>query len=254
MKANGFLTKSALFAGVLTALNLGFAHRLNAQPQTDMREGWDVQSPQEIEKARLQIQKLFGDQKPRTLSASERQEILDRYGYLDPKHEVPTDLLRKTVLYFDANRSKLPNQNYITIVDFKPRSDRYRFFLIDMKTGAVERYHTTHGIHSDLDNDGYAESFGNVINSGKSSLGFVRTAEVYEGHYKRAVRLDGLSSTNSNIRARAIVLHGWDGVHEANVIQGLSWGCITLDWAVKDSVIDKVKEGSLMYVGVSAGQ
>lgn len=225
-----------------------------ADSKSDMREGWDVQSPQEIAKARAEINSLFtGEEETVQVSEAEARKILDKYSYLDPKHLVPTSLLSKTVQYFDTNKAKFPNQNYIVIVDFKPRSDRYRFFLVNMKTGTVERYHTTHGLHSDENQNGYAESFGNVINSGKSSLGFVRTAEVYYGHYKRAVRLDGISSTNSNIRERAIVLHGWDGVHEANVIQGLSWGCITLDWTVKDAVLDKVKEGALMYIGVSTG-
>lgn len=218
-------------------------------------EGWDVQSPEEIARARREIEALFtGDDEPRFHSESERLRVLDRYSYLDPRHEVPADLLQQAVLYFDANKAKFPNQNFITVVDFGPRSDNYRFFLINMSTGAVEKYHTTHGIHSDPKKNGYARVFGNGIGSGKSSLGYARTAEVYEGKFKRAVRLDGLSKTNSNLRARAVVLHGWDGVHEKNEIQGLSWGCITLDWALKDAVIDKVKDGSLIYVGRNSGK
>lgn len=42
-----------------------------------------------------------------------------------------------------------------------------------------------------------------------------------------------------------------DGVKEANVIQAMTWGCIALDWTVKDAVLDKIKEGALLYVGVS---
>jgi hypothetical protein len=237
---------------IFALLVLFIAIPMNAESIDDMREGWDVQSKEEIQRAREEIQRQFsGDDEPHFLTDYDRLKVLDKYSYLDPKHWVPTDLLSKAVTYFDANKAKFPNQNYIGIVDFKPRSDHYRFYLINMTTGEVERFHTTHGIHSDMNKDGYAEQFGNVINSGRSSLGYIRTAEVYVGHYKRAVRLDGLSATNSNIRARAVILHGWDKVHEANVIQGLSWGCITLDWAVKDAVIDKLKEGALMYVGVS---
>jgi hypothetical protein len=170
---------------------------------------------------------------------------------LDPKHWVPANLLRDAVTYFDANKAHFKNKNYITIVDFTPRSNKYRFFLIDMKTGAVERFHTTHGMGSDENKDGYAESFGNENGSGKSSLGFVRTAEVYSGNFGPSVRLDGLSATNSNLRARSVVFHGWDGVKEGDVIQGLSRGCITLDWKFKDAVLEKIKEGSLLYVGLS---
>jgi hypothetical protein len=217
-------------------------------------DGIDAQSAEEVQIAREQIAKEFADAiQPREVSAFQASAILKNYNYLDPKHEVPSDLLAKAVVYFDANKSKFKNKNYMTVVDFKPRSDQYRFFLIDLKTGEVEKFHTTHGVGSVVSgaDEGYATSFGNVINSGKSSLGFVRTAEVYTGTFRRALRLDGLSSTNSNIRERAIVFHGWDGVKEQNQIQGLTAGCIALDWVVKDAVLDKIKNGSLMLVGVA---
>ncbi|MGE0526433.1 MAG: murein L,D-transpeptidase catalytic domain-containing protein [Bdellovibrionales bacterium] len=222
-----------------------------AQFADEVEEGFDRQSEEEILRAESEIQALFGpDSIPHFRSVEDEYRVLQKYNHLDPKHWVPSNLLKEAVLYFDKNKSKFPNKAYLTIVDFKPRSDRYRFFLINMDTGKVERYRTTHGIGSDTDNDGRAERFGNENGSGKSSLGFVRTAEVYWGKYRRSVRLDGLSSTNSNIRRRAIVFHGWDNVKEAPVIQGRSWGCITLDWDIKDKVLDKVKEGSLMYVGL----
>lgn len=224
-----------------------------AEIEDDAMEGFDRQSPEEIEAARQVIERDFAHAvSPFSLSESDKKAILDKYQYLDPNKVVPTDLLEVTLLYFDQNKASFANQAYIAIVDFKPRSDAYRFFLIDMTTGLVERYHTTHGINSDKNKNGWAESFGNVVNSGKSSLGFVRTAEVYTGKFKRSLRLDGLSTTNSNIRKRAVVFHGWDKVHEENVIQGLSWGCITIDWNFKDAILDKIKEGGLMYVGVSA--
>lgn len=219
---------------------------------SEVQEGYDKQSPEEIEQARAKIERDFaGAIMPSHFSALQKARILAQYSHLDPSNEVPNDLLKQAVIYFDANKSRFPNQSHITIVDFKKRSDKSRLYLINMAMGAVEKYHTTHGLNSDKNEDGYAESFGNVVNSGKSSLGFMRTAEVYSGKFKRSVRLDGLSSTNSNVRERAIVFHGWDGVKEADVIQGLSWGCITLDWKVKDGVLDRIKEGSLMFVGVS---
>lgn len=215
-------------------------------------ENPDVQSPEELSRAHQIIDEDFKDAvDPSVHPELVRPDLADVYAYLDPKREVPTDLLKKAVAYWDTNKNKFPNQDYITIVDFKPRSDKYRLFIINMKDGSVAKFHTTHGVNSDPNKDGIATKFGNVVNSGKSSLGFMRTAEVYRGKYKRALRLDGLSSTNSNVRDRAIVFHGWDDVHEANVIQGMSHGCITLDWAIKDAQVDKIKEGSLMYVGLS---
>jgi hypothetical protein len=40
-------------------------------------------------------------------------------------------------------------------------------------------------------------------------LGRALIAERYEGRYGVAYRLDGLDATNSNLRSRCVVLHGW---------------------------------------------
>ncbi len=214
--------------------------------------GYDQLPLEQIEWHQQMISEEFADViDPQVMSRSSQSEILNSYKHLDPKKWVPSNLLKEAVLYFDLNKSKFKNKNYISVVDFSPRSNNYRFFLIDLKTGTVERYRTTHGLGSDKNDDGYAEIFGNEIGSGKSSLGYVRTAEVYYGDFGRSLRLDGLSSSNSNIRARAVVFHGWDGVKEANVVQKLSRGCITMDWNFKDTVLDKIKHGSFMHVGLS---
>ena len=238
--------------GIVFVLLSAFISFPTLAADDEVREEYDVESPAQIEAARRHIEDLgfTGEEERHGFTAAERDQVLARYAHLDPKHEVSSELLEKAVLYFDANRARFTNQNYVTVVDFTPRSDKYRLFVVDLKTGRVEKYHTTHGLNSDRSpRDGFAESFGNVVNSGKSSLGPVRTAEVYYGKFKRAVRLDGLGTANSNLRRRAVVMHGWDRVHERNVIQGLSWGCITLDWNVRDGVLDKIKEGSLLYVG-----
>ena len=222
------------------------------QAFAEQAENPDVQSPEEIAQAREAVERDFPRlTDPDEVSAAGASSVLTRYPHLDPERVVPKDLLQVAVTYFEQNKNGFPNKDYITVVDFSRRSDRYRFFLVDMTTGAVETYHTSHGRGGDVDDDGVAESFGNVPNSQKSSLGFARTAEVYSGTYGRAIRLDGLSTTNSKIRERFIVFHGWKQTYEANVIQGRSAGCITLDYAVKDPVLEKIKEGSLMYVGVS---
>lgn len=223
-----------------------------AQAIFDMGEGFDKESPEIIEQARQEIETEFSDAViPSSVNGFWKSVLLANYQHLDPKGEVPTDLLEEAVIFFESNKNKFPNQNYIIVIDFKPRSDQYRFFLVDMKNGIVEKYRTTHGHGSDQNRDNVAERFLNVVNSGASSLGFIRTSEVYWGKFKRSIRLDGLSSTNSKVRERAIVLHGWDNAHERAVVQGLSWGCPALDWSVKDSIIDKVRDGSLMYIGVS---
>ena len=124
-------------------------------------------------------------------------------------------------------------------------------FIVNLVDGSVARYHTAHGAGSVLTNPGYARKFSNENNSAKSSLGFARTAEIYEGSQKRSLKLDGLSPTDSNLRMRGIIVHGADQVKEANVVQGVGAGCIMLDWKIRDEVIDKIHGGSLMMMGFS---
>lgn len=208
----------------------------------------DRQTEMEIRAHEEIIRKDFRDvTSPEQVSKSEKTRILSSYRHLDPNNYVPQNLLQRALVFFDSNKESFKNQNFITIVDFSPRSDKFRFFLVDLKTGEVERFRTTHGKGSDPEDDGIANIFGNEVDSGKSSVGFARTAEVYSGQFGRSLRLDGLSATNSNMRRRAVVYHGWDGVREEPVIQQRSLGCITIDWKYKDQILDLIKEGSLLY-------
>jgi hypothetical protein len=215
-------------------------------------ENPDQENLEKVAQIQRQIQLEFADaEEPTDFELFLSEKSLSDYNHIDPKNWVPQNLLTKALLFFDKNKVHFQNQKYITIVDLAPRSNRHRLFIINVKTGAVERYRTTHGEGSDSNNDGYAESFSNISGSKQSSLGFVRTAEVYYGTFDRSLRLDGLSSTNTRIRERAIVFHGWKPVKEANIVQPRSWGCITSDLKLRDGIIDKIKNGSLMLVDLS---
>ncbi len=185
-------------------------------------------------------------------SLDQRVQILAKYQHLDPKHEVPVKLLETAVLYFDSHLSSIANQNYLSVIDFSQRSTKARFYIIDMKSGAVWAIHTSHGKNSDPDGDGYATSFSNKSGSNQSSLGMYKAAETYYGKHGLSMRLDGLSSTNSNARARAVVLHQADYVQESAVVQGRSWGCPAVANENRDEVIRRLKGGSLIYAGLSA--
>ena len=73
------------------------------------------------------------------------------------------------------------------------------------------------------------------------------TGETYDGKHGNSLRLDGVSPTNSNARARAVVMHGADYVSEGRSKQGRSWGCLALPSPDKDAVIAKLKGGSVIY-------
>lgn len=184
-------------------------------------------------------------------SVSNEERILANYDYVDSTHMIPDRHLKAALLAYDARKANLKNPNYLSVIDFSAYSGTKRFFIIDMRTGSVWAIRTAHGKGSDPEHDGYANKnrFSNVSGSNATSLGVYMTAETYSGSHGLSLRLDGLSSTNSNARARAIVLHGADYVQESNVIQGRSWGCPAVAMANRDKVINMLKGGSLIYAG-----
>lgn len=185
------------------------------------------------------------------ITAEDTASAKGTYDYVDPKRIIPAKLRDAALAYFDVNKKNFANQKYMTIVDFSQHSSKSRFYLVDMTTGAVTALHTSHGKGSDTDNDGYAESFSNVSGSEKSSLGYYRVAETYNGKHGLSIRLDGLSSTNSKARARAVVIHSASYVSEASSKAGRSWGCFVLDPKYLSSIVSKIKDGSLLYANLS---
>lgn len=184
---------------------------------------------------------------PAPPTLSEREEILALYDYLDPQHIVPTKALEDAVVYFHQNKASFKNTTVISIIDYSKKSTEKRWYFVDMKTGVVNNMHVAHGKGSDANHDGYAEKFSNVNGSNATSLGFYKTAETYQGNNGYSLRLDGLSSTNSRARERAIVVHGASYVQDSNVIQGRSYGCPAVSMTNYKAVIDRIKGGSLIY-------
>lgn len=182
-----------------------------------------------------------------TPTLSGREAILKMYDYVDPTRMVPTQKLEDALVYFHQNKTKFKNQSVVSIIDFSQKSTQKRWYFVDLKTGRVWNVHVSHGKGSDSDHDGYAEKFSNTSGSNASSLGFYKTADTYQGSNGYSLRLDGLSSTNSNARARAVVVHGAAYVQDSAVIQGRSWGCPAVSMEQRDKVINLIKGGSLIY-------
>jgi len=143
------------------------------------------------------------------------------------------------------------------VVDFSANSSTPRFHVIDRATGQVlQSFRVAHGHGSEgKRNDGYAEVFSNVSGSNASSLGLYQTAEIYRSdvHPGMAMRLDGLSPTNSNARSRYIV------IHEARYMEPETWkgkkvwrpgrsdGCFAFSKNDRDAVISSLQGGALIF-------
>ncbi|MFA6237706.1 MAG: murein L,D-transpeptidase catalytic domain family protein [Bacteriovorax sp.] len=173
-------------------------------------------------------------------------EISREFSNLDPGNVVPKGRLAKALKFYSENQSIIKNKNVIGVIDFSQHSSKERFYIIDMQSGLVDTYQTAHGKNSDPDHDGYATQFSNVEGSLMSSQGIYLTAETYEGTYGYSLTLDGKSSTNSNARSRFIVIHPAPYV-VAGQMAGRSWGCPALDPGISEQLIDRIKEGAVIY-------
>lgn len=196
---------------------------------------------------------------PMTLTTDERATIVHKYDHLDPADEVPRGLLEDAILYFDMNLALIPKQRYFVVMDMSLFSGKDRFWLVDLVTGAVEPHKVAHGDGSDPDHDGYAQMFSNVEGSHKSSLGFYLSGEIYDGTHAHSMRLDGLNRdgspndlANNNARQRLIVMHEASYVSDSNTNkQGRSNGCPALDPSIEVDVVDRIHDGSLLYMAIS---
>ncbi len=193
------------------------------------------------------------------LSAAQRAQIVHQYPQLDPTGMVPRGMLEDAILYFDVNKALIPKQDYFVVIDLSQYSGHDRYWLVDLTSGAVEKHMVAHGAGSDPDNDGYATIFSNTPGSNQSSLGFFLTGEIYDGTHPHSMRIDGLSPDGSpngmadtNVRARAIVVHEATYVSDSNTSQqGRSDGCFALDPAIELNMVDRIHDGTLMYSAIS---
>lgn len=171
-------------------------------------------------------------------------------SHIDREGFVPKKLLVSALDYYAKNLHKIKNPGVMGVIDYSVHNSKERFYIIDMNSGDVETYLTAHGKNSDPKHTGYATSFSNVDGSLKSSLGFFLTDETYYGSNGYSLRLDGLSSTNSNARTRYIVIHGASYVNPGKLI-GRSYGCPALEMRYHADLIDRLKGGALIYSGLS---
>jgi len=149
------------------------------------------------------------------------------------------------------SQDKLVKKDVLSIVDYDKPSTKKRFYVIDLKKKTLK--HHTIMAHGKKTGWNMAENFSNTPESHQSSLGFYKAAETYSGKYGYSLRLDGFEKGfNCRARERAIVMHGADYVSQDFIRKhgrlGRSWGCLSLTRQDIKPVIDKVRDGSCIYV------
>ncbi|TCT19729.1 murein L,D-transpeptidase catalytic domain-containing protein [Thiobaca trueperi] len=165
---------------------------------------------------------------------------------------VPREDIKKMIDWQAAN-NPVSNPRYWVVFKIREHSKNKRMYVFDRLDRKVKVVHAVHGTGSDPDNDGVATLFSNVPESKKSSLGLYKTLGTYVmAKHGRALRLEGLESTNNNALKRGIVFHGVPYAGDEYVKQygrcGRSFGCPAVEYAVVQDLIDKLKGGSLFLI------
>jgi hypothetical protein len=150
--------------------------------------------------------------------------------------------LHKALGVYLANQDKIPDQEYISIVDFDKSGSQPRWFFISLRDGSVSSYRVSAGKGSDPDHDGFATRFSNAPGSGASSLGCAIGAGKYDGKHRNSMYLHGLEATNNNMCNRSVVVHTTGGAYAAGL--GRSNGCLAVDST--SSIYEKLGKGGLI--------
>lgn len=169
---------------------------------------------------------------------------------------LPYCAYHKAVRYLKRHWSEFANRRFMTIIDYTQPSTRKRLFLIDMYSGDVTRFLVSHGKNS---GELYARRFSNRPDSYESPRGFFMTGPEYYGTRGPSMLLYGLQKgINDNSLAREIVMHGaayvsWGAIELNRRLHGLarlglSEGCPAIPIQAAQDIIEKIRDGSLLYM------
>ena len=174
----------------------------------------------------------------------------------DPLNLKPCDQRQRSHI---TKAVKIETRDYAAVVDMSLPSLTPRFFVINVRTGQVEKYLTTHGKGSGKGLIAY--KFGNHQDSNMTSLGLYQTGDTYHSDtHGTVLRLYGLEKSNDHAYERDVVVHGADYA-DAKFAQrknpstgkpydrlGLSWGCPALSYSIVKDVIAKLQAGTILDI------
>jgi hypothetical protein len=175
---------------------------------------------------------------------------VDKEGVRPPRTFVD-DALRTAFTYYRNHLSQIRNKRYLTIIDYTKPSYTRRLFLFDLETCRVEKFYVAHGKNSGYV---YADHFSNEVDSWQSSKGFFLTGGTFGGTHGTCLVLRGLQrGINDRAEERGIVLHGAEYVTPTSIRLnggrlGRSLGCPAVSMDAVDEIVQKIKQGSLLYI------
>jgi hypothetical protein len=154
------------------------------------------------------------------------------------------------VAYQKARDKGSVKKSLLTVIDYSLPSSRQRLWVFDLHRDAL-LYNTyvAHGKNSGMD---VPHHFSNSPSSKETSLGTYVTRSTYIGSKGYSLNLQGLEKGfNDNAYSRRVVMHGAWYV-EPDFIKrmgraGRSWGCPSVAASMAKSIINTIKDGSVIF-------
>lgn len=139
---------------------------------------------------------------------------------------------------------------YLTIIDYSQPSDQKRLWVVNLANNTVP--YKTLVAHGKNSGTRVARHFSNRAGSHASSFGVFVTGKTYSGSKGYSMRLNGLEKgINDRALARAIVMHGAKYVSSNFLARagrlGRSWGCPAVPTSLAKPIINRIKNGSMVF-------
>lgn len=203
--------------------------------------------------------KVKKKQKAKTITVNKPKDSALPTRVEDEKNTTPPAPENSTIINVLTNKVNtyaLQNNmstEYCFLVDMSLPSGRNRFFIYDLKKNSV--------VHAGLVSHGSCNEtfiarpkFSNESKSGCSSLGKYKVGEFYTGKYGKSFRLHGLDNCNSNAYKRAVVIHGYHCVPDAEIYPRVlcnSLGCVMVSYKFFDKIsriVGKAEKPIVLWV------
>ena len=164
---------------------------------------------------------------------------------------IDTNVLKLSLIaYQRAHHLGLEKKQILTVIDYSKPSTEKRLWVFDLQSGkTLFNTWVSHGKNS---GGVQATSFSNLSGSLKSSLGVFLTADTYQGSNGFSLKIKGLEpGVNDHAYERAIVIHGARYVNPDIIKRyghiGRSWGCPAVSSRLAKSIINTIKEKTLVF-------
>ena len=140
------------------------------------------------------------------------------------------DAFSNVLVHLRSYRKAIRNTRYLTIIDYSKPSNVKRMYLIDIKTGRVEKFLVSHGKNSGW---AYATAFSNRPNPSRVAVDSSSRAENIPESTEPHSNFMGFKKGSTTMPRRGIVMHGANYVCARSV--RLNGGRLGEAWGVRPS-------------------